>query len=250
MILERFRREARAAARLHHTNIVPVYEVGHDGDVRFYAMQFIQGQGLDAVITELLRLRDRTGLEPKVKAASEDLSLRSRGEHSRQGIEAPTLGEGEEVSPVLRSILTGRFDPGGRSPGLVGASPSMLARALAGGLGTPTGSGTASHRAESDLTQASTETESATAGDANRPKETDPTEPELPSSASRRQARRSCPEVPSSRRPSRAGVGSSAAWRRSAGRSPGAWLTPMRGGSCTGTSSRRTCSWTPKAWSG
>jgi len=32
--LERFRREARAAARLHRTNIVPVFEVGQDGDVR------------------------------------------------------------------------------------------------------------------------------------------------------------------------------------------------------------------------
>jgi predicted Ser/Thr protein kinase len=46
---KRFRREARAAARLHRTNIVPVYEVGQDGDVRFYAMQFIDGQGLDDV---------------------------------------------------------------------------------------------------------------------------------------------------------------------------------------------------------
>ena len=71
MIRERFRREARAAARLHHTNIVPVYEVGQDGDVRFYAMQFIQGQGLDAVITELRRLRDRAGSESKIRAASE-----------------------------------------------------------------------------------------------------------------------------------------------------------------------------------
>jgi len=42
MTLERFRREARAAARLHHTNIVPVFEVGEDADTRFYAMQFIQ----------------------------------------------------------------------------------------------------------------------------------------------------------------------------------------------------------------
>ena len=57
--LERFRREARAAARLHHTNIVPVFEVGQDGDVSFYAMQFIQGQGLDLVIDELRRLKDR-----------------------------------------------------------------------------------------------------------------------------------------------------------------------------------------------
>ena len=59
--LERFRREAKAAARLHHTNIVPVFEVGQDGDVVFYAMQFIQGQGLDQVIDELRRLRAPVG---------------------------------------------------------------------------------------------------------------------------------------------------------------------------------------------
>jgi hypothetical protein len=44
---ERFRREAKSAARLHHTNIVPVFEVGQDGETSYYAMQFIQGQGLD-----------------------------------------------------------------------------------------------------------------------------------------------------------------------------------------------------------
>ena len=55
--LERFRREARASARLHHTNIVPVFEIGHEGEVQYYAMQFIQGQSLDAVIDELRRLR-------------------------------------------------------------------------------------------------------------------------------------------------------------------------------------------------
>src|SRR5262249_54089211 len=54
--LERFRREARAAAKLHHTNIVPVFEVGQDGDVCYYAMQFIPGQPLDQVIDELQRL--------------------------------------------------------------------------------------------------------------------------------------------------------------------------------------------------
>ncbi len=55
--LERFRREARAAANLHHTHIVPVFGVGEQDGVHYYAMQFIQGQGLDSVLHELRRLR-------------------------------------------------------------------------------------------------------------------------------------------------------------------------------------------------
>jgi serine/threonine protein kinase/WD40 repeat protein len=58
--LIRFQREARAAALLHHTNIVPVFGVGVHGDVHYYAMQYIQGQGLDCVIRELVRLRRTT----------------------------------------------------------------------------------------------------------------------------------------------------------------------------------------------
>ena len=60
-MLARFRREAKAAAGLHHTNIVPVFEVGQDGETAYYAMQYIQGQGLDQVIEELRRLRDPAG---------------------------------------------------------------------------------------------------------------------------------------------------------------------------------------------
>jgi WD40 repeat protein len=47
---ERFQREARAAARLHHPHIVPVFGVGDDSGVSYYAMQFIRGRGLDAVL--------------------------------------------------------------------------------------------------------------------------------------------------------------------------------------------------------
>src|SRR3954454_16454207 len=56
--LGRFRLEARAAARLHHTNIVPVFGVGEQDGVYYYAMQFIQGQGLDTIVEELRRLRE------------------------------------------------------------------------------------------------------------------------------------------------------------------------------------------------
>jgi eukaryotic-like serine/threonine-protein kinase len=58
--LARFRREARSAARLHHTNIVPVFGVGEAGGQHFYAMQFIAGQPLDAVIDEVRRLKEKS----------------------------------------------------------------------------------------------------------------------------------------------------------------------------------------------
>jgi hypothetical protein len=55
--LQRFQREARAAARLHHTNIVPVFGVGEHDGLHYYVMQFIHGLGLDEVLVELRRLR-------------------------------------------------------------------------------------------------------------------------------------------------------------------------------------------------
>src|SRR5262249_27205529 len=60
--LQRFKNEAQAAAHLHHTNIVPVYGVGCERGVHYYAMQYIEGQTVAAIITELRRL---AGLDPE-----------------------------------------------------------------------------------------------------------------------------------------------------------------------------------------
>jgi WD40 repeat protein/serine/threonine protein kinase len=57
--LQRFHNEARAAACLHHPNIVPVHFVGSERGVHFYAMQFIDGQPLSGVIAELQRRSER-----------------------------------------------------------------------------------------------------------------------------------------------------------------------------------------------
>ncbi len=90
--LERFKREARAAARLHHTNIVPVFGVGECEGAHYYAMQFIHGQGLDAVLNDVRRLRSG----------------------------GPSLGDMATVPQTLgQSLLTGQFalpavlNPGG-----------------------------------------------------------------------------------------------------------------------------------------
>lgn len=53
--LLRFQREARLAAALHHANIVPVYGIGEADGYHFYAMQFINGIGLDKVLHLLPR---------------------------------------------------------------------------------------------------------------------------------------------------------------------------------------------------
>jgi eukaryotic-like serine/threonine-protein kinase len=86
--LERFRREAKAAARLHHTNIVPVIGVGEADGTNYYTMQFIHGQGLDAVLRDVRRLRaDRTDGGPGAKTSA-----------------------GRSAAAVARSLTTGVFE--------------------------------------------------------------------------------------------------------------------------------------------
>jgi serine/threonine protein kinase/Flp pilus assembly protein TadD len=58
--LQRFKNEAQAAAHLQHQHIVPVYYVGAERGVHFYAMQFIEGQTLAQLIHDL-RERAATG---------------------------------------------------------------------------------------------------------------------------------------------------------------------------------------------
>src|SRR5262249_50839350 len=54
----RFRREAEAAAKLHHTNIVPVYATGEENGTHFYALELIDGPSLDTVIRQLRQAQD------------------------------------------------------------------------------------------------------------------------------------------------------------------------------------------------
>ena len=61
----RFHREAKAAARLHHTNIVPVFGVGEQDGLHYYVMQFIEGKGLDVILD---RVRNLSSGQPAAQA--------------------------------------------------------------------------------------------------------------------------------------------------------------------------------------
>ncbi len=71
--LKRFENEARAAAGLHHTHIVPVFGVGCDRGVPYYAMQLINGHPLSEVISDL-RKAPRRG-QPSVETADDLVAL-------------------------------------------------------------------------------------------------------------------------------------------------------------------------------
>lgn len=60
--LLRFRREAESAARLHHTNIVPVYGIGEEDGVHFFAMQLIDGIPL---VDAIAAVRHRSSVTQK-----------------------------------------------------------------------------------------------------------------------------------------------------------------------------------------
>lgn len=79
--VERFQREARAAANLHHTNIVPVFEVGQQGETLFYAMQYIEGLPLDEVQKEVVRLKEQ-GTETSQSSISKLMSGSDSGSTS------------------------------------------------------------------------------------------------------------------------------------------------------------------------
>lgn len=72
--LQRFQNEARAAASLKHPNIVQAYWVGCERGVHFYAMEYVEGRNLAAVIDRLRQTAGR-GLVTPAESLSEVAGL-------------------------------------------------------------------------------------------------------------------------------------------------------------------------------
>ncbi len=51
--ISRFKNEAQAAAQIKHPNIVPVFAVGEQNGVHYYAMQLVEGQSLTTLLAEM-----------------------------------------------------------------------------------------------------------------------------------------------------------------------------------------------------
>jgi serine/threonine protein kinase len=113
--LQRFKNEAQAAAGLHHGHIVPVYGVGTERGVHYYAMQFIEGQTLAHLIA---------GLRPQEKPLADQAAttgppavLADRGDGERQ--HAPAAGAASTTGEALPPYVP----PYAPAP-LAGAAPA------------------------------------------------------------------------------------------------------------------------------
>ena len=121
--LARFRVETQAAAQLHHTHIVPVYSVGCERGVHYYAMQLIDGPTLADVIADLRASHGKgvnpshsttgcTQVEPTPSLASPEHEGYGNGDgHANGGGSAATADNPEPGSAPLgsSSIRSGTF---------------------------------------------------------------------------------------------------------------------------------------------
>jgi WD40 repeat protein/serine/threonine protein kinase/Flp pilus assembly protein TadD len=119
---KRFQREAKATARLHHTNIVPVYGVGEHDGMQYYVMQFINGLGLDEVLAELKRLR---------RAKSSSQAGPATVNRPQGAVSARDLS----AADVARSLMTGDYIPGMVRDGRAG-EPTTPPRGAGSVVGT------------------------------------------------------------------------------------------------------------------
>jgi serine/threonine protein kinase/Flp pilus assembly protein TadD len=127
--IERFQREARAAARLHHTNIVPVFAVGEEDGTHYYVMQYIEGRSLDEVLAELRKLRTRADTE----GAPSTESVLPEG--------AAAQAEAPSCEQVARSLAHGSFRPARRPEDAVGSGPDPAGGPPPSVASRPPGSG-------------------------------------------------------------------------------------------------------------
>ncbi len=130
--LLRFEREARSAALLHHTNIVPVFGVGEHEGVHYYAMQYIEGQSLDAILAEIMKIRAGVhgiGEQPSLIAQAGKSASLAEGLLTR-GLPALRTPADMRQSDVLRPVSSRTGEASSLAESIASSGSSSTLRIL------------------------------------------------------------------------------------------------------------------------
>ncbi len=95
--ITRFRNEAQSAAGLHHPHIVPVFAIGQERGVHYYAMQHIEGRSLSQAINGL---RSDANLPASPDATTETAQLVSQGD--RESVSIPSAASAATTATTPR----------------------------------------------------------------------------------------------------------------------------------------------------
>ncbi len=120
--IARFRNEAQAAAQLHHPHIVPVFAVGQEQGVYYYAMQLVDGQSLEQIVSG----KSNATPGPLAHTAPEGAVLNStHGAHSISTIPGHSLhsGSGAEYFKTAARLAKEAADALQHSPRVRNHSP-------------------------------------------------------------------------------------------------------------------------------
>jgi len=111
-LLLRFDRERRTLARLHHTNIVPIFATGHEGDLLYFAMPYLSGASLGQVIKTA-----RSHESPGAGLSSSSFEELLKEAHSRS--------QSASEAPIVAGPTEPRAEPpAGPSPAIPAQGPS------------------------------------------------------------------------------------------------------------------------------
>ncbi len=107
----RFQREAQAAAKLHHTHIVPIFAQGEADGIYYYAMELIEGFGLNAIIA---KLRDNQATDAPTVDLAETIALTPSREVSQNTTkpvsDAPAASSGAVLAASDSAVRTSTED--------------------------------------------------------------------------------------------------------------------------------------------
>lgn len=121
--IRRFHNEALAAAQLYHPHIVPVYSVGVDRGIHYYAMQLIEGRNLADIISSVRRREQPTAVVPLSETPRIQGNTVGRGQHAgrRSPAESHSGNAGKRHTSGLRpaelvaAISSHRTGPDGQT---------------------------------------------------------------------------------------------------------------------------------------